>query len=86
VGGAGEALAEGRCGLLVPPDDPAALAAAFARLRDDPVGRRRLGAAARERARTLYTATGMVSAYVELWAAAVARPRRPRLRVPAPEP
>jgi glycosyltransferase involved in cell wall biosynthesis len=86
VGGAGEALDEGRCGLLVPPDDPGALAAALVRLRDDPAGRERLGTAARERARALYTATRMASAYVDLWTRAVARPRRARLRVPAPKP
>ncbi|HLZ37217.1 MAG TPA: glycosyltransferase family 4 protein [Mycobacteriales bacterium] len=86
VGGAAEAFDEGRCGLLVPPDDPVALAAALVRLRDDPAGRERLGSAARERARALYTATRMASAYLDLWTQAVSRPRRPRLRVPPPTP
>src|SRR5271165_1049417 len=36
-------------GLLVPPDDPGALAAAIGRLLDDPGLRARLGAAGRER-------------------------------------
>lgn len=40
---------DGETGLVVPPKDPAALAAAIARLADDPVLRRRLGEAARER-------------------------------------
>jgi glycosyltransferase involved in cell wall biosynthesis len=42
-----EAVEDGRNGFLVPPDDPAALAVAIARLARDPALRRRLGAAAR---------------------------------------
>ena len=40
-----ELIAEGENGLLVPPGDPAALAAALARLIGDPILRQRLGAA-----------------------------------------
>lgn len=42
-----EAVEDGRTGLLVPPDDPAALASALARLARDPQLRHRLGSAAR---------------------------------------
>lgn len=42
-------------GLLVPPDDPAALAAALARLAADPQLRQRMGAAARRRFEAGYT-------------------------------
>jgi phosphatidylinositol alpha-1,6-mannosyltransferase len=48
VGGVGEAVADGVTGLLVPPERPLQLAAAFERLIHDPALRRRLGAAGRD--------------------------------------
>lgn len=48
VGGVGEAVVDGVTGLLVPPDRPAQLAAAFEKLIHDPALRRRLGAAGRD--------------------------------------
>jgi glycosyltransferase involved in cell wall biosynthesis len=50
VGGVGEVLEEGRCGILVPPGDPEALAAAIDQVAGDPALRAALGAAARTRA------------------------------------
>jgi glycosyltransferase involved in cell wall biosynthesis len=50
IGGVPEAVIDGETGLLVRPDDPAALTAAFARLINDAGLRRRLGAAGRTRA------------------------------------
>jgi len=50
VGGVGEVLEEGRCGVLVPPGDPAALAETIGRLADDPMLAHRLAGAARSRA------------------------------------
>jgi glycosyltransferase involved in cell wall biosynthesis len=47
VGGIPQILEDGRTGLLVPPADAQALAAAMLRLADDPDGRRRMGAAGR---------------------------------------
>jgi glycosyltransferase involved in cell wall biosynthesis len=51
VGGLVDAVEHGVTGLLVPPRDPAALRSAIERLFADPELRRRLGQAARERAR-----------------------------------
>jgi glycosyltransferase involved in cell wall biosynthesis len=53
VGGIPELVREGHNGLLVPPGEPARLAAALRALLDDPGLRRRLGAAAREDVRPL---------------------------------
>lgn len=50
AGGAAEIVTDGRDGLRVPPGDVGMLAASIVRLADDPALRRRLGAAAHERA------------------------------------
>jgi len=52
VGGMPEVLDDGEQGYLVPPGDPSALAAALGRLTEDEGLRERLGAAARERAKS----------------------------------
>lgn len=54
VGGIPEIVQDGITGLLVPPDDPHALAAAISRLAGDPQLRRQLGMAGRERIQKLY--------------------------------
>jgi glycosyltransferase involved in cell wall biosynthesis len=48
IGGVSEAVLDGQTGLLVPPDRPAQLAAAFEKLIHDEALRRRLGAAGRQ--------------------------------------
>lgn len=48
VGGVSEMFRDGETGILVPPKDPAALAAALTRLIDDPVLRRAMGEAGRK--------------------------------------
>jgi glycosyltransferase involved in cell wall biosynthesis len=56
VGGIGDVIAEDECGLLVPPDDPAALTEAIVELGLDTARRAKLGAAARPRAEMFSTA------------------------------
>lgn len=67
VGGTPEALEDQVSGLLVPPEDPAALAEACARLLRDPERAARLGARARERVMRDFTLDRMVSAYLSLY-------------------
>jgi glycosyltransferase involved in cell wall biosynthesis len=83
VGSVAEAVQDGRTGLLVPKDDPAALAAALRRLRDEPALRERLGAAGRTLAAATMTADRMAAQWLSLWEQLRAAPRAPRLR-PAP--
>jgi glycosyltransferase involved in cell wall biosynthesis len=54
-----ELVADGETGLLVPPDDPKALAAAVVRLLDDPQFAARLGAAGLARARAEFSVERM---------------------------
>jgi glycosyltransferase involved in cell wall biosynthesis len=68
VGGVPEQIEHLRTGILVPPDDPQAIASWLERLRQDPDLRQRLGAAAAERAATEFTlasqAEGIHRAYL----------------------
>ncbi|NCU01585.1 glycosyltransferase [Candidatus Macondimonas diazotrophica] len=66
VGGIPELIEHERTGLLVPPGDAAALAAALARLTGDPDLRRRLGSAA-QAAAAAYTPEAMAAAYLDLY-------------------
>jgi glycosyltransferase involved in cell wall biosynthesis len=54
TGGLPEIIRDGETGVLVPPDDPAALARALAALADDPERRKALGAAAAEDVRSRF--------------------------------
>ena len=63
VGGIPEVIADGETGVIVPPDDVPALTEAIRRLSDDPDYRRRLGQAAHERVRRLFTVEQMVAAF-----------------------
>jgi glycosyltransferase involved in cell wall biosynthesis len=60
VGGNPEVVTDGTTGLLVPADDPAAMAAALARMLDDASLASRLGAAARRVVEDRYGARSMV--------------------------
>jgi hypothetical protein len=67
VGAVSEAVVSGETGLLVPPDDPKALAAGIRQLLDDERLRQRLGAAARAAWQAEFTAERMQQRYVNLF-------------------
>ena len=56
VGGIPDVIEDGECGLVVPPEDPAALAEALAELGVDAARRAKLGSAGRRRAEAFSTA------------------------------
>ncbi len=60
-------------GLVVPPEDPAALASALGKLAGSPEKRRELGAAAHERARERYGVEKMIAETVEVYDTASSR-------------
>ena len=68
VGGIPEVVVDGETGLLVPKEDPAALAAALGRLVADPGLRARLGQAARARCRALFDVRRMAAGFTDLYA------------------
>ena len=70
VGGIPDILEDGDNGLLVPPGDPTALAAAIMRLASDDALRRRLGERARASVEP-YSAEGYAEALVEIYRAIV---------------
>jgi glycosyltransferase involved in cell wall biosynthesis len=86
VGPASETL--GDAGVLVPPDDPDALAAACVSLLRSPTRRRSLGEAARRRALGGYTTDRMLGGYQALYTDLAGPPPAPAfelaLSVPAP--
>lgn len=67
VGGTSEILTEGESGLLVPPDDPAALSNAIGRIACDEELRRQLGQAARATAVARFDVTERAKAVAGVW-------------------
>lgn len=65
VGGVSRAILDNETGLLVPPGNPEAMAAAITRLRDDPDLRRHLGEKARTRAYAEFSEKIMVDRYAK---------------------
>lgn len=72
VGGIPEVVVDGETGLLVPPEDPGALAAALRRLLADPALARRLGDAGRRRAREHFSARRMAQQTAAMYGELVA--------------
>jgi glycosyltransferase involved in cell wall biosynthesis len=72
VGSVREAVVPERTGMLVPPDDPASLAAALASLAADPRRRRTLGRAGREHVLAHFTADRMATEFERLYSELVA--------------
>ena len=66
-----EIVADGETGLLVPPDDPSALAAAVSRVLEDPS---RYGERGRARARAEFSVARMADRTLAVYEAALANP------------
>jgi glycosyltransferase involved in cell wall biosynthesis len=73
VGGTPEVVVDGETGLIVPPRDPEALAAAISRLLADPDLRARMGEAGHRRVVQSFSAEAMCRRVLELYDEAVAR-------------
>jgi glycosyltransferase involved in cell wall biosynthesis len=67
VGGTPEIVVDGETGLLVPPRDPRALAAALRRLLDDPQLRERMGEAGFARVRERFSADAMTERMLAIY-------------------
>ncbi len=78
VDGNTDLIRDGVDGLLVPRDDPVALAQALVRILRDPDLAKRLGEEARRRARAGYTAEAMVERTLRVYREALAMPVRER--------
>lgn len=72
VGGIDEVVVSGVTGLLVPPDDPGALAAALVRLASEDGLAAALGSAGQARQRERFTAAAMCDSYAAILAEAAA--------------
>jgi glycosyltransferase involved in cell wall biosynthesis len=72
VSGIPEMLADGESGLLVPPDDPAAMARGLVALLSDEPRRRALGEAARHRLHTHFSLDGFANTMFQAFDEAVA--------------
>lgn len=84
VGGVPELIADGATGLLVPPNDAGALAAALERLLGEPDLRARLGMAARQRAEEEFSVRKQVDRLLALWSEILAGKSTPTVFVRDP--
>ncbi|MBY0396532.1 MAG: glycosyltransferase [Thermoleophilia bacterium] len=69
-------MRDGTDGLMVPIDDPAAMAAALARLRDDPAAARGYAANARTRLAAMFSEEAVAEAYLRLFSGNLTDPAR----------
>ena len=74
VGGNAEAVEDGVTGILVPPEQPAALAEALLKILGDPKRMRAMGAAGHARAEMLFSTGAMLRGMTEAFARAKRRP------------
>jgi starch synthase len=75
-----DVVADGVTGVIVPPRDPAALAAAIVRLADDPALRTSLGVKARAQAATRSDPTAVARRIVAIYREVAARATNERVR------
>jgi glycosyltransferase involved in cell wall biosynthesis len=78
TGGGPELVEHGASGLVVPPGDADALAAAMLRLQSAPEENRRMGLAARQRLGTHFTLEASVEAHIRLYQTLVNEQRKAR--------
>ena len=83
AGGLAEVVAHGETGLLVPPGDAPALAAAIAELLEDEALRRRCGTAGLDRVRQLFAVERMVDETLQVYRELAAAPPARRRQSPA---
>lgn len=76
VGGIAEAVIQGETGLLVPPEDPMALAGGLAQLLGEPALRRRLGEQAKARAHAEFALPAAIARIEELYDELLTSPPR----------
>jgi glycosyltransferase involved in cell wall biosynthesis len=74
VGGNAEAVIDGVSGLIVPPEDPAALSAAITRLLSDPFKAQEMGAAGKKLASEKFTTYAMMHQITLAYASVLRRP------------
>jgi glycosyltransferase involved in cell wall biosynthesis len=82
IGGIPDIVEDGKSGLLVPPADADALAAAIRRLIDDPALARRLGEAGRRRLQERFSWRAIVQRWLDLYAGVALQPATPELATP----
>jgi glycosyltransferase involved in cell wall biosynthesis len=78
TGGLVDIVADCSTGALAEPFDPASLAAAIRWVLEEPQRRLQLGAAARERAETLWAPGRVAAMYAQVYREALSLPRPPR--------